>query len=262
MTSNRQEYGKLSRKNGSAATESFLDSLLKLFDRMYTYGSGCSAGARPAGPHAVCTVGGSTPFSYDDNGNMTVNGTRTVQYNPENKPVEIISDPMSSQGNDTGTVDFMYGADGNRVVQQVTSGTTAARTVYVGLGATGKSMYERTTTQSTVQQTGQTITHVNFIYTGGGNAFAVRVMADDGTVTANRYFNFDHLGSTTAISDENGHIANATGPDAGVLGYDPWGARRNPDGQPANPASFNPQVGHREFTGHEAIPDVGLVLLC
>src|SRR5207248_1500619 len=40
---------------------------------------------------------------------------------------------------------------------------------------------------------------------------------------------------------------------------DPWGARRNPDGQPAAAASFNLQVGHREFTGQETIPNVGLV---
>src|SRR5262249_8922998 len=145
----------------------------------------------------------------------------------------------------------------NRVVQKVVSGGTASRTVYVGLGGTGKSLYERTTTGTTVQ-------HTHFIYAGGvhgGNAFAVRVLADDGSVAANRYFNFDHLGSTTAVGNEVGHVAAvaAAGPDAGVLGYDPWGARRNPDGQAASPASFNLQPGHREFTGHETIPDVGLV---
>jgi len=93
----------------------------------------------------------------------------------------------------------------------------------------------------------------------GGSAFAVVEMAGDGNVTSHRYFNFDHLGSTGAISDEEGHVGNTSGSDSGVLSYDPWGARRAPDGSPADPASFNLQVGHREFTGHETIPEVGLV---
>src|SRR6185437_8047720 len=180
---------------------------------------------------------------YDDNGNMTSSGSRAVIYSAHHKATHIVSDPIPSQGNDTGTIDLMYGADENRVVQVLTSGGVTSRTVYVGLGGTGKSMYERTTTGNTVQ-------HVNFIYAGsahGGAAFAVRTMDVNGSVTGDRYFNFDHLGSTTAVSDEKGHIANASGADAGVLGYDPWGARRNPDGTAANPVSFTPQVGHREF---------------
>jgi RHS repeat-associated protein len=44
-----------------------------------------------------------------------------------------------------------------------------------------------------------------------------------------------------------------------MMSYDTWGARRNPDGSPADPGSFSPTIGHREFTGHEAIPNVGLV---
>lgn len=39
----------------------------------------------------------------------------------------------------------------------------------------------------------------------------------------------------------------------------PWGARRNPDGTTADPASFALQTGSRQFTGQEQIPDVGLV---
>jgi len=217
----------------------------------YTYGAGCLAGTRTAGPHAVCTVGGGPQFAYDGNGNLTSNANRTVSYNSMNKALTIVSEPAGSQ------VEFVYGADGNRVVQNVTAGATTARTVYVGLGGTGKSLYERTIRNGVAE-------HVHFIYANGahgGNAFAVRVLADDGSVTSNRYFNFDHLGSTTTISDDIGHVASVAtaGAGAGVLGYDAWGARRNPDGTPANPATFNLQPGHREFTGHETIPEVGLV---
>jgi RHS repeat-associated protein len=42
--------------------------------------------------------------------------------------------------------------------------------------------------------------------------------------------------------------------------YDAWGARRNPGGTPASSGTaFALQPGHREFTGHETIPGLGLV---
>ncbi len=157
---------------------------------MYFYG-GCSAGARVAGPHAVCTVG-TTTYTYDDNGNMTGGGGRSVTYNTRGK--------VSGVENGAASAAFGYGADENRVVQVSTSSGVTSRTVYVGLGGTGKSMFEQTTT-------GGTPTYVNFVYAGtshGGNAFAVVTMDWHGAVTGHRYFNFDHLGSTTAVSDEEG----------------------------------------------------------
>jgi hypothetical protein len=68
----------------------------------------------------------------------------------------------------------------------------------VGLGATGKSMYERT-------ERGTTTEHVHFIYAGGahgGSAFALRVLSEDSsagtTEVALKYNHFDHLGSVSA----------------------------------------------------------------
>ena len=97
-------------------------------------------------------------------------------YNPSNKVVHLDSDPMPSQGHDTGSVDFMYGADGNRVVQSVTSGGMTSRTVYVGLGGTGKSLFERTTTLERPPRTSTTSTRVGV---HGENAFALRVLDDE-----------------------------------------------------------------------------------
>jgi len=228
--------GNLSTKNGS----------------LYTYGTGCNG---PAGPHAVCTVAGGPAYGYDSNGNMTSGGGRSVAYNSNNKPTQIQGE---SQGQ-AGTVNFAYGADGNRVLQVVNNGGATTRTVYAGLGATGKSLYERSTTGT------NTPLHTFFIYAGSaivGNAFAVRILNDNGTVAANRYFGFDHLGSTTIVTDENGHVATSTAgsADAGALGYDPWGARRSSDGEAATAAmSFPVASGHREFTGQETIPSIGLV---
>lgn len=237
-----------------------LGNLTSKNGKTYTY-SGCMAGSRQAGPHAVCNAGvAGDQYAYDANGNMVSGSSRTITYNAANKVSRIVSAPIVSEGNDTGTVNFIYGADENRVVQDVQGPDgTSARTVYVGLGATGRSMYERTTKGSNVQ-------HVHFIYAGdahGGNAFALRVVTTDGgsSKTENKFYYFDRLGSVTAVADRVGHVVDANwgGPDAGVLGYDTWGARRAPDGHPANPAHFNLPVGARQFTGHEQIPDVGLV---
>jgi RHS repeat-associated protein len=227
----------------------------------YAY-TGCVAGERPAGPHAVCYVGGVGPFLYDGNGNMVSGLDRTLTYNPSNMVTHVDSHPAVSNGNDTGTVDFVYGADDTRVVQAVSGPNGAsARTIYVGLGGTGKSLYERTTNGATTE-------HVHFIYAGGahmGNAFALRVITEGGasqpTTAATKYNHFDHLGSITAVSDESGHVINSDwgGADAGLMGYDPWGARRSPDGRAANPASFDLPVGRRGFTSQETIPNVGLI---
>ena len=81
-----------------------------------------------------------------------------MTYNAQNKPVTF----TLSQGSTT--ADFIYGADGDRVVQSV-GGAAPARTVYVGLGATGKSIYERTTRGS-----GNMVEHVQFLYAGASTA--------------------------------------------------------------------------------------------
>jgi len=220
-------------------------------DKHLTYGTG--GGCTTAGPHAVCTVDQSAQYQYDGNGNMLTGGDRSVAYNLANKVVSIQS---AAAG-----VNFIYGADGKRVVQETTGGGSTARTVYVGLGATGKSIYERTTRDD------GTVEHTHFLYAlgeHGGNAFAIKVLrGTQGDGAQNMSFNhFDHLGSVTAVSDDEGRVVNAAwgGGGATVAGYDPWGARRSPDGRPADPASsFQPLPGHREYTGHETIPGVGLV---
>ena len=80
------------------------------------------------------------------------------------------------------------------------------------------------------QPPNRAIKHVHFIYAGGahgGAAFALRVLDNSGESTG--YYSFDHLGSITAMSDDQGHVS-VTGTDPTVFGYDSWGARRNPDG--------------------------------
>jgi RHS repeat-associated protein len=244
-------------------TESFaydkVGNLTQKGGKTYSY-TGCTLGG---GPHAVCQVGGGEAYSYDPNGNMVQGNGRKVMYNTFNK-VSHIEGKLSAPGGASPWINFAYGADGNRVIQSI--GTTASeleeeRTVYVGMGGTGKSMYERRTSTATVE-------HVHFLYAGGvhgGNAFALRVLTEDRVNPSNpttdvvRYQHFDHLGSITASTDDNGRVVRSSaGADSTVLGYDSWGARRSPDGRSAT-SYLALQPGHREFTGHETIPRVGLV---
>jgi RHS repeat-associated protein len=265
---------------GYYATDSFhyddIGNLTQKGGKTYDYDHGCTGPLH--GPHAVCSVG-DTSFGYDYNGNMTnaslpVVGTgKAITYNVANKVTRITNRLSISNGAPMDIVEFVYGADGNRVVQSVGTdlNNDMARTVYVGLGDTGKSVYERTRKKSTGG--GTTTEHVHFIYAGGahgGNAFALRVVTEtkpaaDQSSTfdtpAMKYNHFDHLGSVTAMSDEDGLVVGLAqgGVNATALAYDAWGARRNADGSAADPSSLPLQVGHREYTGHETIPSMGLV---
>ena len=248
---NRLTSSATSTSGGYTLNESYaydpngLGNLTEKGPNAYTYGTGCLAGTRSAGPHAVCTVAAGPQFTYDNDGNLTSDGSRAVTYNPSNKVTHVTSAP--------GSVDFIYGGDGNRIVQSSNAGGVTSRTVYVSLGENGKSLFEQTTSGSSVQS-------VHFIYAGnshGGNAFALR-MIDQNSAVTNKYYSFDHLGSVTAMSDDLGRVA-ATGSNATMLGYDAWGARRNPDETAAASTSFDLPLGHREFTGQEQIPAVSLV---
>jgi len=235
--------------------------------KTYKYGTGCLAGARAAGPHALCQIDNGPTYTYDGNGNLTSVGDRTVSWNASNKARRI----TSGSGSTAQTADFIYGADGQRVVEALGKGsgplggstnTTLARTVYVGLGPTGKSTYERTTRGTTVE-------HAHFIYAGsvhGGSALALRVITQDTSSPATprseyQFHHFDHLGSLTAVSNYRGHVLSPgeAGTAATIYGYDAWGARRSPDGRPADPSTFSTPTSNRGFTDQEAVPNVGLV---
>jgi len=243
-------------------TESFafdslgLGNLTQKNGKFYTY-TGCAAGG---GPHTVCQVDGGPAYSYDANGNMVSGNGHTAAYTAFNKVSHI--EGTSAPGGSSPTVDFVYEADGNRVLQTTgtTTGPETARTVYVGLGETGKSIYERTMTSAGIQ-------HVHFIYAGNahrGNAFALRIAtqtSSDATATySTKYNHFDHLGSTTATSDESGQVMGPAwgGAATTVYSYDAWGLKRSPDGRPATTIQ-SPAAGNREYTGQEAIPGVTLV---
>lgn len=225
----------------------------------YSY-SGCNGGL-----HAVCSAGGTT-FTYDANGNMIESaGTkeRIVEYDAANKPTQITDGGA--------TVYFTYGADRARVFKQSFGNDGRIEvTWYVGLGAEGQPLYE----QNAVVEDGQIVSreHLHFIYAGdhhGGQAFAVRVqeeVEDNNPSLPNpvryagsEYYHRDHLGSVIAITGDTGSVEETR-----LLSFDSWGKRRNANwseggSEPVNQYTREGMRGNLAYTGHEAIPEVGLI---
>ena len=144
----------------------------------YTYNA---SGATSTRPHAVAstrlTTGtGSnaktttTPYSYDANGNLSQGAGRTITWDAENRPTQIVKDGV--------TTTFVYDGDGGRVKKTV-NGTT---TVYIG------QLYVCEDTAC-----------ARLIYAGAQRVALVQV--NNG---ATSYFQADHLGSTSVLTDSSG----------------------------------------------------------
>jgi RHS repeat-associated protein len=213
----------------------------------YKYGAECSTGA---GPHAVCEIrdGGGTllkSYSYNGNGSVIDSAGRDVDYTGFNKPSRFTEG--STQ------VSFAYGADLNRVFQEVDAAAKHTLTYYIGLGDSGGALFERETDLGVTPNLRE---NRHYIYAGGAGPVAMHVTRDNGTTASsvsNKYFHHDHLGSVEAISDDTGLAANAV-----HMSYDAWGLRRNPDWSDATGGL--PYVdGARGFTGHEDLPEVSLI---
>jgi RHS repeat-associated protein len=191
----------------------------------YTYG-GCNAG-----PHAVCQTGSTSDYVYNANGSMTSGNGRSVSYTSFNLPYQF------QQGSNS--ITFHYGTDRTRVFK-----TDGIRyTAYIGMSDTGNALYEQ-------EVQGSTQKHLHFIY-AGRQALAVHTVQTGGAVQAKtQYLHRDHLGSVEAISDEEGNAV-------AYFSYDAWGNPRNANW--TDGGGTNNAPGNLGFTGHEMIPEVGLV---
>ena len=89
----------------------------------YTYNA---SGASSTRPHAVArtrlTTGSTTTYSYDANGNLVSGGGRTLTWDYENRPTQIVKGGV--------TTTFKYDGDGGRVKKTVSPARHA--TVYIG----------------------------------------------------------------------------------------------------------------------------------
>ncbi|MDH4098986.1 MAG: FG-GAP-like repeat-containing protein [Nitrospirota bacterium] len=130
---------------------------------IYTYPANGSAR-----PHAVTATSDGKSYAYDNNGNMTTDGLRTIAYDYDNMPSSVTLGAT--------TTSFVYDASGQRVKKI----TPTATTVYVG------KLYECVGTSCT-----------KYIM-ANGNKLAWKNSA--GTF----YYHQDHLGSSRVITDASG----------------------------------------------------------
>jgi RHS repeat-associated protein len=125
----------------------------------------------PAGnkPHAVRSTSDGKTYTYDANGNMLADGTRTMTYNYDNMPQTIIASAA--------TTTFVYDGNGVRVKKSTSTGDD----IYIG------KVYECKVGVCS-----------KYIF-AGGTRIAHKTSATDIV-----YYHQDHLGSTRLITDRNG----------------------------------------------------------
>jgi RHS repeat-associated protein len=160
--------------------------------------------------------------------------TQTIEYNSFNK-LRHIKDTI---GTDEIEAEILYGADGHRrVMYEYVNGVKVKTTYYSG-------GYEEI-----VDNTTQETTRLHYI---SGNEGLTSVYEIDNTNTGMHYFVCkDHLGSITALIDENGVVVEERS-------YDPWGNPRKPD----NWLNYNVpffSITNRGYTGHEHLLQFGLI---
>jgi RHS repeat-associated protein len=237
----------------------------------YYYGAECAGlsvesngfTAVAKGPHAVCGVVGNpstgsgtgeknTPYTYDANGNMLTGDNRTMTWNViSGLPTKIV------QG--SATTDFNYGPDHQRYLRKDTVSGAVTSTVQVG-------SYEKIT------KSASDIDERHYLGNVVINIHNRAIPATRSQTT--RYLHKDHLGSTTAITDEAGSIVE-------LQSYDAWGARRAPNQATilslAQKATWNELTAAQQnnsafsamqltssittkgYTGHEMLDQVGLI---
>jgi RHS repeat-associated protein len=156
--------------------------------------------------YEVDQAGTGKTFTYDANGNMTSDGTRTFEWDARNQLVAVSVGTHRSE--------FTY--DGNRQrVREVEKTTGLAETDTRALWCGTTSPCE---------------------FRSGDGAVAVRVYSrGEEAVGQSRFFALDHLGSLREVIDSGGGIvARYT--------FDPWGRQVAPFGQSPSSKAF---AGHR-----------------
>ncbi|MCX6738517.1 MAG: DUF5011 domain-containing protein, partial [Candidatus Parcubacteria bacterium] len=158
----------------------------------YTY-----AGTNYANPHAATQIGLSTQ-SYDNNGNLTSDGTWTNSWNYKNQLTQSV------KANGTATSTYLYDENGNRVKLTENGITTYFPNKYF----------------NQIGTTGTTTKHIKHIFAGD---LLVATIEKVGSATSTvHYVHTDHLGGTNAVTDQNGNLQE-------TLDFMPFGATRIDD---------------------------------
>jgi RHS repeat-associated protein len=189
----------------------------------YSYGSR---------PHAVAATSGvlEASYVYDANGNMLSGAGRSIAYTSFNMPATI------EQGGSV--LSFSYDAEHARTKRSGPEGTEYYLNPRIDLGG----HYEKL-----IKLNGQ-VEHKHYLY-AGADAIGVYTTRSDGAAQT-RYFLKDSLQSIVGITDESGAVVER-------FSYDAWGKRVHSSAQDAHSGAV--ESTHHGFTGHEHLPEVGLI---
>jgi len=178
----------------------------------------------------LASQNGGVGYSYDDNGNMTSGGGRTITYTAFNKPETIATKGQN--------IRLTYGAGFQRIKKRVNKNGEDLETTYVNQA------YHRV-------QTATGIRHKYNLY-AEGRVFAT-ITRDENNLTRANYLHTDHLGSIDTITDENGLVVER-------FSFDPFGLRRQSnwlDAQAGQDLTSN--ITNKGYTGHEMDDESGLI---
>ena len=185
-------------------------------------------------PHAIAAVAGTVnaSFSYDANGNQISGNGRTITVASYNLPTNIQKGSWADN--------FLYGPEHQRIKQTNNAGTI----YYLNPDNAGGLLYEKE-----IKANG-TVEYKHYI-TAAGQAVALYTQRSTGQNDLKYWFK-DYQGSLTTITDEAGTVVER-------LGYEAFGKRRYPNGQPDPANQITGQTTDRGYTGHEHLDEVGLI---
>ncbi len=228
-----QNGNRLTQVDPSGTTTLTYDALNRLTQAAYpgTYGT-YSWTYDPVGNRLSQTApGGTTNYGYDNNNRLLTAGSTTYTYDANGNLLTIstgqtftwdVFNRLTQATGPGGTVTYAYNGDGLKTRRVGPNGTT--NYYYDGI----RPIWE------TNSQGAMTAQYDRDIF---GNLLS---RLEPGNVR--RYYHYDGLGSTTALTDTNGAIA-------GTLLYDAWGNQR---------ATTGSGHGNYRFTGAELDTTTGL----
>ena len=176
-------------------------------------------------PHAVVKAGNHT-YSYDANGNAVTKDGQAIHWTSYNKPSRFDAG--------TGHTVFKYGPDRRR---------------YTKLSANGDSTFYLGKAYEIHTENNLSITKI-FVYGAMGRLVAIvsKPLTANSTNSLS-YIHTDNLGSVDTISHDNSKVVER-------LSYDAFGMRRSDDWMYGDIKS---DYSVRGYTGHEHIPELGLI---
>jgi len=227
---NRLDYSQLNGTTNLDVTVNAIGNLTYKSDvGNYTYPASGGGSVRP---HAVTTAG-SGSYVYDNNGNMTTRTGSTISWTSYNMPSTINGSGQSST--------FSYAPDRSRFKQVATYATGNETTYYIG-GVMEKLVLS-----------GGVTAYRHYI--GAGSNTIVHTRWSNGTPSQTFYVTTDHLGSSSAITDQSGAlVVNES--------FAAYGARRGSNWAGAPSSGDMTAIANTTrhgYTGHEHLDNLGLI---